>query len=165
MPDTRMFGRYRATVKRVLDPTGQGRIQFVLPTLGPRARWAEPCFPITASSPRVLVLPKVGATVWVEFEGGDPDFPIWVGHCWDHSEAPAPEPEHRPVADSPIVLRTAGGAGFTISDMPGGIRIANGAGAEITLGPEGVTITNGSGATIRLVGPTVSINHGALDIT
>ena len=38
-----------------------------------------------ASSP----IPPVGANVWVEFEGGDPDYPIWSGCFWGTGEVPA----------------------------------------------------------------------------
>jgi hypothetical protein len=30
----------------------------------------------------------VGANIWVEFEGGDPDYPIWVGCFWGTDELP-----------------------------------------------------------------------------
>ena len=36
-----------------------------------------------------FAIPPKGANVWVEFEGGDPDQPIWSGCFWGIGEAPA----------------------------------------------------------------------------
>ena len=44
--------------------------------------WAEPCVPLagpTGPPMGVYLVPPIGAGVWVEFEHGDPDYPIWVG--------------------------------------------------------------------------------------
>jgi len=37
----------------------------------------------------LFFLPPKGANVWVEFEGGDPDYPIWSGCFWSDGEVPA----------------------------------------------------------------------------
>ena len=48
-----------------------------------------PCFPVTGKQMGVCVLPLIGSGVWVEFEQGDPDYPIWVG-CFPGSTADVP---------------------------------------------------------------------------
>ena len=51
--------------------------------------WAMPCVPFGGSGMGFFALPKVGAGVWIEFEHGDPDYPIWTG-CWFGSMAELP---------------------------------------------------------------------------
>ena len=78
------YGKYRGTVLNNVDPLQIGRIQVtvtdvsaVLPT-----SWAMPCVPIAGKQMGTFFVPQVGAGVWMEFEQGDPDYPIWVGGYW-----------------------------------------------------------------------------------
>jgi len=48
----------------------------------------------------LFALPSVGAGVWIEFEHGDPDYPIWSG-CWN---PPPPQRCLRQPAGWPTVL-------------------------------------------------------------
>jgi hypothetical protein len=70
------FGKYRAEVVDVADPEQRGRIRVKCPeVLGTQiSRWALPCF-----MPNTFTVPARGALVWVEFEGGNKDSPIWTG--------------------------------------------------------------------------------------
>lgn len=70
------FGKYRAEVVDVADPEQRGRIRVKCPeVLGTQiSRWALPCFP-----PNTFTVPAKGTLVWVEFEGGRKDSPIWTG--------------------------------------------------------------------------------------
>jgi len=70
------FGKYRAFVTKNVDPMKMGRIKVKCPAvLGDyESAWALPCLP-----PKVKNLPSVGELVWVEFEEGNPDLPIWTG--------------------------------------------------------------------------------------
>lgn len=67
---------YRATVLSSQDPAGRGRVQVMVPAIaGQGSGWAAGCFaPGAAVTP-----PKVGDTVFVMFENGDPAFPVWLG--------------------------------------------------------------------------------------
>ena len=89
---TQFFGKYRGVVTDIQDPLQQGRIRARVPdVLGDNeSGWAMPCFPFAGSGMGFFGLPKVGAGVWIEFEHGDPDYPIWSG-CWygDTSEVPS----------------------------------------------------------------------------
>ncbi|MGD2114784.1 MAG: phage baseplate assembly protein V [Acidobacteriota bacterium] len=90
----RVFGKYRGTVANNVDPLGQGRIQVSVPAvLGEnRMSWALPCTPYAGKGVGLFTVPPVGANVWVEFEGGDLDHPIWSGCFWGSGEAPAQPP-------------------------------------------------------------------------
>ena len=36
----------------------------------------------------IAFLPETGSGVWIEFEGGDVSYPIWVGGYWRDGEYP-----------------------------------------------------------------------------
>ena len=84
-----MYGKYRGLVLEVNDPEGLGRIRASLPALGVDTGWALPCIPGAGPGSGHLVLPPPGAAVWIEFEAGDVDSPIWSGGFWQQGEAPA----------------------------------------------------------------------------
>lgn len=72
------LGKYKGIVKDIQDPEQRGRIKVSCPeVLGNlTSKWALPCLP-----PNIYAVPPVGSWVWVEFEGGRKDSPIWSG-CW-----------------------------------------------------------------------------------
>jgi hypothetical protein len=80
----RYYGKYRGTVINNIDPEQRGRIMALVPdVLGIiPSSWAMPCVPIAGKQEGVFVVPQIGAGVWIEFEQGDPDYPIWVGGFW-----------------------------------------------------------------------------------
>ena len=93
MPATtvdRFYGKYRGTVVDNNDPLQLARLQVQVPdVLGAlTTSWALPCLPVAGNEMGVFALPPVGANVWVEFEQGDPDFPIWTGGFWDDAGRP-----------------------------------------------------------------------------
>ena len=165
------FGKYRGTVINNVDPMQIGRIQAMVPDVaGPHADRAGRCPACRspASDMGVFTVPQIGAGVWIEFEQGDPDYPIWVGGFWGSAaEVPAlahavpPGRARHHAADD--AARTAS----SISDLPGptgGILIKTTTGAMISVNDTGIIITNGKGAIIIMVGPTADINVGALTV-
>ena len=156
------FGKYRGKVENNVDPMQQGRMQVSCPAvLGEgQSSWAMPCAPFAGNGVGFFTVPPTGANVWVEFEGGDPDYPIVSGGFWGAGEAPA-----MPAVAEMKVLKTSM-ATVTISDLPGagGITLEITSGAKIAIGATGIEITNGQGAGIKLTGPQVSVNNGALEV-
>ncbi len=109
------FGKYRGKVANNVDPQQLGRIQVNVPAvLGDgRLSWALPCMPVAGSNKGFFAVPPKDANVWVEFEGGDPDYPIWTGCFWDvGSKVPA-----KPAAEQVTMIKT-GAATLTLSDLP-----------------------------------------------
>lgn len=86
---SRHFGKYRGTVKDNDDPTDRGRLKVRVPAvLGDLEVWAMPCVPYAGEGVGFYSLPEKGAGVWVEFEAGDPSYPIWTGCFWADGEIP-----------------------------------------------------------------------------
>lgn len=137
-----------------------GRIQVSVPAvLGDgRLSWAMPCVPYAGNGVGIFAIPPQSANVWVEFEGGDPDYPIWSGCFWGSGELPA-----SPAVAEIKVIKTDM-ATITLDDLTGGITMETTSGMRISLGPSGLEIENGQGASISLSGPQVSINGGALEV-
>lgn len=85
-----LFGKYRGVVVGNLDPLGQGRIQVQVPNVSNTSAWAVPCLPVGGPPQAQFQFPPIGSGVWVEFEGGDPAYPVWPGNMWDEREARFP---------------------------------------------------------------------------
>lgn len=166
MPRDTFFGKYRGVVTSVSDPLMTGRIKAKVPDVmgDEESGWALPCAPFGGQSTGFFALPVVGAGVWIEFEHGDPDYPIWAGAWWG-SVAEVP-----PILLAPpykkVMIVTESGHSITLDDTPGvgGILLETATGQKISLTPLGVEIDNGMGASIKMTGPQVSINGGALDV-
>lgn len=77
------YGKYRAIVVNTNDPEHSGRLRFTCPkVLGQQiSNWALPCLP-----PHITGVPKVGTMIWVEFEEGRKDAPIWTGCFYTASQ-------------------------------------------------------------------------------
>jgi hypothetical protein len=161
------YGKYRGTVINHIDPLRLGRIQVVVPDVTGLipGTWALPCFPVTGVGSGFFAVPLPGSLVWVEFEQGDADKPIWVGGFYGLPvELPALSNLTTPPLPS-ITIQTSFKTGMTISEMPGsgGIVLQSGL-ASITVNETGIFIKNGAGAIITMVGNIVDINTNALTI-
>jgi hypothetical protein len=170
---TRYYGKYRGLVVENIDPEQIGRVLVQVPdVLGEiPSSWAMPCVPAAGIQSGVFIVPPIGSQVWVEFEQGDPDYPIWTGGFWGVvAEVPALAivPPAIPPGQN-IVLQTSGQNTVIVSDAPptpvtGGIVLKGASGAMIVINETGIYISNGQGASITLIGPSVEINLGALTV-
>ena len=145
----------------------QGRIKARVPeVLGDQdSGWALPCLAFGGSQMGFFVLPDMGAAVWMEFEHGDPDYPIWAG-SWFGSQADMPSDLITPPYKKTMLV-TKSGHSITLDDTPGagGITLKTSGGQKIVLTAAGIEIDNGSGAVIKLSGIQVTINNGALEVS
>lgn len=167
----RFFGKYRGIVLVNLDPEQRGRIQAQVPAVGGLAptSWAMPCFPSAGMQAGFFTVPPVGAGVWIEFEGGDIDHPIWSGCFYATvAEVPVLAAAAVPPAMGCFVLQTQNQTTVMVSDAPGpagGVLLKTALGAMISISDVGITISNGQGASIAMIGPTVAVNGTALTVT
>jgi hypothetical protein len=168
------YGKYRGTVLDNADPLLTGRLVAQVPdVLGETpSNWALPCVPAAGIQAGVFVVPPLGAQVWVEFEQGDPDYPIWTGGFWGTAgDVPAFAIAPPPIPGGQnIVLQTIGQNMIIVSDalpspVTGGIVLQSASGASIVVNETGIYLDNGQGATITMLpGGTVDINTGALTV-
>jgi uncharacterized protein involved in type VI secretion and phage assembly len=163
------FGKYRGTVINNIDPLQIGRIQAMVPDVsGPLpTSWAMPCVPVAGSNMGVFTVPPNGSGVWIEFERGDPDYPIWVGGFWGSAAETPALAKAVPPGLAGITLQTTQKNGIVVSDLPGpagGILIQTTKGAMISVSDAGIVISNGQGAVINMTGKTTDVNLGALTV-
>jgi len=130
--------------------------------------WAMPCVPFAGIMSGMYAVPAIGSGVWIEFEQGNPDYPVWVGCFWGSTAEVPTLALAAPPALQNVVIQTTAQNALMISDMPGptgGILLKSSTGALISITDIGITISNGQGASIMMNGPTVTINQGALAVT
>jgi hypothetical protein len=173
----RYYGKYRATVFNNVDPELRGRIQAIVPdVLGlVPSTFALPCLPAAGKSSGAFFVPEIGAGVWIEFEQGDPDYPIWTGCFWGVSAevpllgvaSPPPTPN--------MVLETTGKNSVTVFGLPAaGVALSAGPlgpSPSVTVMPTAIVIKLGasmitvSPAGVDIVGPKITLNGTALVVT
>ena len=158
----RFYGKYRGKVEKNADPHQQGRLQVSCPVvLGPvKSSWAMPCVPYAGKGVGFFALPPNGANVWVEFEGGDPDYPIWSGCFWGQGEAPAKpaKAEMKMLKTEAVTLKlddTKGSGGFTLEVKTPPLKMV--------FDSKGIELKNGS-SSVKLTSTGVSINNGAFEV-
>ncbi|WP_446745336.1 phage baseplate assembly protein V [Silvibacterium acidisoli] len=162
------YGKYRGTVLDNIDPLQIGRLMVFIPDVSNilPSTWATPCVPFAGIQSGFHAVPEVGSGVWVEFEQGDPDFPIWVGSYWGAAEE-VPVLALAAQGLQQVTIQTTGQNTLIVSDVPGptgGILLKAATGAFISISDVGITISNGQGATIVMTGPAVTVNEGAMEV-
>lgn len=155
------YGKYRGVVSDNQDPKGLGRIRAkVQDVLGENdSGWALPALPYAGRGVGLFLIPPTNALVWIEFEHGDPDYPIWTGCFWAEGEPPA-----SPAAPTTKMLKTDI-ATITIDDQQSSLTIETTQGMKIAIDSSGIVIDDGQGASVKLSGPKVSLNDSALEVT
>jgi uncharacterized protein involved in type VI secretion and phage assembly len=166
---TGYFGKFRGVVTDNQDPLMLGRLRArVADQSGSREiGWATPCAPFGGNKSGFFAVPPKDAGVWIEFENGDPDLPIWSGCWWGSATEMPPTLLTPPPPSHKVMLRTPAGHTVLLDDTPGtgGITLETATGQKIAMTAKGIEISSGTGATVVLKGPQVSINNGALDVT
>ncbi len=175
----RYYGKYRGIVVDNADPEHLGRLMVKVPSvLGNQVvtGWATPCAPYGGElNQGTLFIPEVGAGVWVEFEAGDLEFPIWVGTYWSkpegQSELPKPNnpdgTEQGSVQGPPTckTIKTTKGHTIQFEDKDGEemLTIVEATNQNvITMDKDGIVIHEGqSSHEVRMDGDGVSITDGA----
>lgn len=98
----RFYGKYRAVVTDTADPHKLGRIKVKLSDFpGQTGAWCMPCVPYAGDKVGWFVIPEKGAHVWVEFEAGDINRPVWVGCFWDKDTIPDTASPSRKIFKTP----------------------------------------------------------------
>jgi uncharacterized protein involved in type VI secretion and phage assembly len=166
------FGKYRGVVADNADPHQRGRLKVRVPAvLGANEIWAMPCVPYAGDQVGFFFLPEAGSGVWVEFEGGDPSFPIWTGFFWADGQMPDDgQPARKVLRTRKATLRiddendearltNTSGALLELADDA----LLDNAGASLTVGQGGV-VSEHAGASLEVANAAVSANGGALEV-
>ena len=128
--------------------------------------WAMPSVPYAGNGVGFFMIPPIAANVWVEFEGGDIDHPIWSGCFWETGEVPASPavPQMKMIKMDNITL--------TLSELPGvgGVTLEVSSPAvalplKMTFDMNGIKLDAGPLGTLELTPSGVKINSGALEVT
>jgi hypothetical protein len=174
--DKKFYGKYRATVVSNFDPEFRGRLTLIIPDVAsfiPNT-YAEPCVPLagpTGPPMGVYMVPPPGAGVWVEFENGNSNYPIWVGCRWGDPAGIPPLAKAGIPASPSIILQTLGQSAIIISDAPGpggGIMLKSAGltgNSSVIINDTGIYLTAGAASIIlNAASGAVNINNGALSV-
>lgn len=164
MSETGAFlGKYRGLVTHNNDPQKRGRLRVKVPDVlsDNESGWALPCLPYAGNQVGLYTIPPVNASVWVEFEQGDPDFPIWSGCFWEDGQWP------NQLADLKNKVFKTEMCTITLANQDGSngeITIETNSGTRITLSENGIEIVDGKGGSVTLKSSQFSVNQGALEV-
>ena len=184
---SRFFGKYRGIVDDNADPAGRARLLVRVPAvLGDVSVWAMPCVPYAGAGVGLHLLPEPGTGVWVEFEAGDPSFPIWTGFFWADGEVPEAAPaslkilkteKHRLALDDDadeIAAENSSGAsivmaGDIVAEASGKLTIAaavtaEAGGAKVDVGAAGVICDSGGTGKVEVTKAGVTLDSGAFQV-
>lgn len=167
----RHFGKYRGTVTDNDDPTSRGRIKVRVPAvLGELEVWAMPCVPYAGSQVGFYSLPNPDTGVWVEFEAGDPSYPIWAGCFWGDNELPDESDVDIKIwktdsltlrmhdGDDELKVETSNGAKVTLTDE---IKSEKGSSSHTV---SSSNVVSESGSKVDVSSASVSVNNGAWEV-
>lgn len=182
-----LFGKYRGTVTETRDPLNMGRIQVDLSQGFPvnSTNWAMPCTPYAGNQIGFFTVPPAGSSVWVEFEQGDIEKPIWSGCYWEKDQLP---PEAKvDLPDKVQVFKTEGmtirlsnldsGKGLFIEVKDPTVKQTlkmtfNSEGIELNhhdqikakLTSNTIELTNGATSSVTMTANNIQIKEGAIEI-
>ena len=168
--DARFYGKYRGIVTVPVDTGSKGRLTALVTVGGtPMTVVAEACTPFGGIGSGFFAVPPSGAGVWIEFEEGKLDKPVWSGCWWPEGELSASfavANTASPLQSLPVVLQSLGGNHIVIGASPAdGIRIETSlglSGPSITLNAQSILLADGKGGGIAISGGSVVVNLGAL---
>ena len=153
----RFFGKYRGTVTDIDEATMRikAKVPAVLGTT--KTGWCIACVPYAGpGGVGMAFLPEVGAGVWIEFEGGDVSYPVWVGCYWREGETPAD------AAPAVKVLATTQHKLLLDDDAPA-VTLSDGNDNEIAMESSGLTVRRGD-KKVEVTDAKVSVNDDALEV-
>lgn len=163
---TEYFGKYRGVVVKNDDPLKRGRLKVQVPqVLGKVEVWALPCVPYAGRDRGFFAMPEVDTGVWIEFEAGDPSFPIWVGCFWSQGDISSEDasPNIKFFKTEKFTLRIDDDVGEIVieNDSESSITITA---TEIEIKSSTVTTEATGGKKTELSAVSFNVNDGALEV-
>jgi uncharacterized protein involved in type VI secretion and phage assembly len=174
------FAVYRAVVKDVRDPLGQGRVKVVVPGVSRTALRARVATLMAGNECGTWFVPSKGDQVLVAFESGDLRLPCVLGCFWDGANRP-PEAMDKAGQNYKRSIRSKGGLKITLNDKDASLTletragqkvvltewsqsiiVADPSGNEIRMEPSGITLT--AAAKLKLEATTVEIAASQVEV-
>jgi hypothetical protein len=151
-------GKFRGKVVNNIDPLMLGRVIALAPAVSELPlSWALPNAPFAGSGVGFFALPPIGANVWIEFEGGDANYPIWTGCFWAEGEVPA-----EPALPTTVMLKTQL-VTLSINDLTAELKLEakTPAGVQtVVLNPEGIKLSSNI-VTVTITQQSIELKHTA----
>ena len=163
------FGIYRGKVISVgtssSDKEGRlGQLKVAVPDVyGSEQQtlpWANCVVPFAGDNYGVMMLPKEGDGVWVQFEAGNKDLPVWVG-AWYAQNKALPDG----AAAETRVVRTPKGHTIVLDDDGNLVQLTHKDGQKITLSSDSIKLEVNNGCTVEIGQSSVKINDTALEVS
>lgn len=184
--DSGRHGVYSATVANVNDPEQRGRVQLRIPSLfgaDVHPAWAVPMGQTYGAGPEgtsgSLIVPELGAPVFVMFLDGSTDIPLWMPGAWPSGPREVGhDPQHPPLQHAyptkRLLWRSRMGATL-IETSQGDVTYANRrrdlslkfeqGRLNINLRPGAKLIVNGADDSKKVARNLDPVKFGALSIT
>ncbi len=155
----RYFGKYRGVVTDNDDKQGLCRIMARVPAVMGDAEvgWALPSLPFAGDGHGQVMLPEVDSMVWIEFEAGNLDFPIWSGGFFRSGQRPDPN------TTGARVVVSKSGHKVELNDDTGKLIVEHSAGAKIEMSATELSLSIGA-CTMVMSLTAITFNDGVLKI-
>lgn len=134
------YSLYRGIVTSNQDPQRQGRLQIRVPEISGETApdyWAWPKGLFAGKGKGLFAIPSVGDAVWVEYEKGDPSYPVWNYGWWATGQVPQAGQRAEPTN---TVLQTAAGQLLELDDEGALIRLTAKGGKVIEINEKGISL-------------------------
>jgi len=160
--DEKHYGKHRGFVVDNEDPQKRARLLLRIPgLLGDQVTdWALPCLPFGGLADQgFFSVPENEAQVWVEFEEGDIQRPIWTGTFWQQ-EGDAPQEAALDVPTTRL-FKTPAGHILQFDDEEGAEKfiLHHPTEAEMSVDENGsILLTDAGGATVTLDASSGELN-------
>lgn len=154
------YGIYKAQVVNNSDPNNSGRLILFCPTVhGPDTAqiWARPKAAYAGKQFGLWAIPDVGEWVYVSFDHGRAEFPIWEGGWWADSGDATPD-----MVTKNVVLSTAEGLKIVLNRVNGSILIQQSNGNSIEITADSINVE--SSTTVNIKAPAVTIGNGGASL-
>ena len=153
------FGKYRGKVAEIGEDDRLGQIKAEVPEVFGEelSPWARPSVPFAGNGHGWVSLPEEDDGVWIEFEAGDRNKPIWSGFWWAADELPE-------AADTRVrLLATSAGHQLIFDEDAGEVTLEHGDGPSLVMTANDITLKVGS-KQIVISASGVDVNQGALEV-
>ncbi len=156
---TRFYGKYRGQVTDVDDPERNCRVKALVPGVMGETEvgWALPAFAFAGAGYGQVLLPEVGDLVWIEFEAGNLNYPIWTGAFFLNGQRPEPS------GNGARVIVSKKGHQLVLDDDADTLTVKHAMGATLEMTATEITLSIGANKMVMSL-TAISFNEGVVKI-